>query len=662
MLEGQLAGKPTEEHPRILILDDDEDILAYLRAVLGPKYAVSTLTDGREIEATVAQLRPNLLVLDYKMPRRNGLEICRALRADPANDIMPILFLTAIDNEELRLQGYAAGADDFIGKPFEEAELKAKLDVWVRLARRSAELVSRNRDLAELALKDDLTNLASRRYILEVLERELAVGLRYRRPVAVVMLDIDDFKNINDTYGHQAGDEALRLVADCLRANLREADVPARYGGDEFLLVLPNSDITAAETVCRRLSQTVLILTPRAGVSLPLSLSLGAAAVCTDSITLTQLIDAADLAMLIAKKSGKGRYHINRSGVPDPGQIALLEELSATRDSVRETVCRLIGALVAEMEREGDIYSSRLEIMLGLGKRMAERLKLPPDERLTLQNAIRVANCGKLGISAELDSLRGGLTPELREVVQETLRRNVQRLRDTEFLVREAEALLAIHERFDGTGFPHGLSGAAIPRVAQLLSLLSTYALLREGGLHTNRHDHQEAWTIVQRERGTHFDPALVDLLGVILKEYYADDHDRGEGEILVVDDHQFLAAVLMRRLAWAGYGVTHAASGAEAREAFAAGQNWRAVLLDVMLPDASGLDLCAEFRQSPQGREAPILVMSCRGDAATAARAQTAGATAYVIKPISFESLLKLLATTPRHVPPAKGLPVIKH
>jgi diguanylate cyclase (GGDEF)-like protein len=660
LLDSPVAHPGMRARPRILVMDDEAELLNYVRRLLHGRFDVSVLADSTRAEASVAEQKPTLLLLDYLMPRRDGLDVCRTLRADAANDLMPILFLTAIDSEDLRIKGYEAGADDFIIKPFDGAELVAKLEVWTRLAERSAELLRKNRQLEELALRDGLTGLFSRRHILEVLDREMARFVRYDSPLSLLMIDIDDFKSINDRYGHSAGDQAIKSVARHIRRCLRSTDAASRYGGDEFMIVLPNTDGDALDSICQKLQAGPVECFPRERMRIGLSLSIGAASALPGQETSTPLIDAADLAMLVAKRAGKGRYHIAHQDTTGGGEVDIFRRLHETRRGAREAVCRIIHALLSEVGREGDVVDSGLDIMLELADRLGERLELDEEKRAVIRDALHIVNVERLGLSAEIACQSGPLDQKHRRALAATIRRNVNLLRNTGFLEDEAEVIESVRECWDGSGTPKGLQGPAIPLAARVVRLVAGYgAAYRDRDVATED-VRRAAWETVMGEKGVAYDPRLVERLREVLDAYYADGHDTGSGALLAIEDHPPLRRVLEQRLSKIGYRMRMASSLAEARTHLSDGP-LRAVLLDLMLQDGDGLDLCRELRQNEATADLPVVVVSARCDAESLHEARQAGATAYVTKPIPFEKLLRLLAGCSRHGGAENEFPILR-
>lgn len=625
-------------------------MLTVLERSLEGHFDVISMQDPEKVSSAIAEYKPDILMLDITMPMVDGLTLCRQLREDPANDIMPIVFLSALQSSETRLQAFEAGGDDYITKPFSLEELRAKVSVWTRMAVRSREMLRQNRELEALVRTDALTGLCSRRYVLDMLDEEMERYHRYGTPVSVVMIDIDDFKRINDDYGHGAGDEALVAVAKGLEGALRTTDRAARYGGDEFLLVLSNSDAVAAEEVCRKVKALGVTAELRPGVREPLSLSIGGATAYAETHNSTDLIDAADVAMLVAKHGGKGRYHVHAAEAGEES-VGALHTLQATRDSMRELLCTILGRTLAQVDRQAEVLGNRTDLMLEVARDLGTRHNLSLHDRQTLKNTILIAPYVKLNLSWEIATVTGGLGNQHATVLQETTARNLDTLRRTGFLNAEVEVLSHIHEWYDGNGFPDGLEGDEIPLLSRMVGVLSAYSLLREGGPHTARHGHEKALEVIQNDAGTHFDPALVTEIRNLLEQYAQERKNVAGGDILVLEDYEPVRRIIAKRLMKNGYGVIEAGSIRAAKDLLPQ-RSWHAVLTDLMLPDGSGLDFLSWVRGQTGGEAVPLAVVSSRFDGVAIDSARKAGAFAYVVKPIRFESLLQALAALGRGDP----------
>ena len=236
----------------ILMVDDEETNLYALRLILESKgYRCLEASNGLEAIAIAAAANPDVILLDIHMPEMDGYEVCRRLKADVRTSSIPIVFLTARyrDQEEI-VRGLEAGAHDYMTKPFSAAELTARVGVMVRV--RQAEAEAR-----QASLTDSLTGLWNRRFLHQRLEEEMTRSLRHSTPLACVMLDLDHFKEINDTHGHALGDFVLREVAGILRQHIRKSDIAVRYGGEEFVLLLFSNNAEGARVVAERIRRDI---------------------------------------------------------------------------------------------------------------------------------------------------------------------------------------------------------------------------------------------------------------------------------------------------------------------------------------------------------------------------------------------------------------------
>jgi diguanylate cyclase (GGDEF)-like protein len=266
--------------------------------------------DGnRACEILQAEDAPRLAILDWKMPGMEGVDICREIRKLTDGCYTYIILLTAQQRDEDLVSGMDAGADDYIVKPFKHNELKVRLRAGRRIIELQNELLAARDILREKASHDSLTGLLNHEEILGVLDRELARSQRDGVCVSIIMADIDHFKKINDTYGHLAGDAVLRLTAQKIDSMVRPYDAVGRYGGEEFLLILPECckecAVAFAHRLCARISSDKMD-TPEGQI--PVTISLGVAASDREKRADGQsLVRAADAALYQAKENGRNR-------------------------------------------------------------------------------------------------------------------------------------------------------------------------------------------------------------------------------------------------------------------------------------------------------------------------------------------------------------------
>src|SRR3954471_8407956 len=295
----------TPQPSTILVVDDTANTLELIATILGTEHKVLPAGDGETAMKIALQEEPDLILLDIRMPGMDGYQLCRLLKADPVTREIPVIFVTAMDEEREEAKGLELGAIDYITKPLSPPILRAR-------ARNHLDLKRQRDQLRRLSAVDGLTGLANRRAFGEALEKEWRSAIRRNTPISLLMTDVDDFKQFNDAYGHLAGDEALRNVAEALSsATLRPADLVARYGGEEFVILLPDTGANEAALVADRL----LLAVRRLGIPHEhsrgwqfISLSVGlASARPTRHVGANELLDLSDRMLYQAKNSGRNR-------------------------------------------------------------------------------------------------------------------------------------------------------------------------------------------------------------------------------------------------------------------------------------------------------------------------------------------------------------------
>ncbi|MBV9771993.1 MAG: diguanylate cyclase [Bryobacterales bacterium] len=315
-----LGSKSTKRNGRsqnpvkILIADDSIVSRRLLEATLRKwGYEVMVACDGAEAMKLLERPdAPGLIILDWMMPGVTGLEVCRRIRQRDSEPYTYILLLTSKSQKEDLIEGMEAGADDYITKPFDQNELQVRLRAGTRLMELQSQLLSAREALREQAERDFLTSLWNRSSILNQLGRELARSMRESQPLGVVVVDLDHFKQINDTLGHFGGDAVLREASRRLRSGIRQYDSVGRYGGEEFLILLPSCDEAScyaqADRLRKQLAQTPISVND---VPYRVTASFGVTtALPGQCCTQEGLIRKADEALYVAKRSGRNRTEI----------------------------------------------------------------------------------------------------------------------------------------------------------------------------------------------------------------------------------------------------------------------------------------------------------------------------------------------------------------
>ena len=296
----------------VLIIDDADSVRYHIIATLKEVSLFDQYREARDgVDGFKSLLssKPDLIICDLEMPRMDGFKFLHMVNSREDLRGIPIIMLTGREDRELKIKGLEQGASDYVTKPFDSGELVARVRVQLKIKRLQDELKRSNELLKELSNTDPLTRLYNRRYLTHALKNELLRARRYNEALSFVILDIDNFKKINDLYGHQNGDVVLTELADLVMAGRRCYDIAARYGGEEFVLVLPGTNLEGGVTVAERLrrdAQTMSFKTPMEKLSV--TISLGVATFPSPRIDdEDSLIRVADEALYRAKQNGRNR-------------------------------------------------------------------------------------------------------------------------------------------------------------------------------------------------------------------------------------------------------------------------------------------------------------------------------------------------------------------
>lgn len=308
---------------RILLVDDDLAVLMILKMLLDKSgHTVAVARNGVEALAMVKDFMPQVIMTDWIMPEMDGIEFCRALRRNPLWRNIYVFMLTAQESTDRLVEAFEAGANDYMTKPINPKVLGARLSAGQRVVQLqeeleyerqqlhtySVELAASNQRYQQLALTDVLTDLPNRRFANEHLERQWALAQRNNSPLSCMMVDIDYFKQVNDTYGHKVGDDALKQVANALQLSVRKQDVVCRLGGEEFLVICPDVQAQSFYRYAERLRQNVsdiVINDTVSGKSFKLTVSIGAASKKQSVLSSEMLLQLADKRLYTAKENGR---------------------------------------------------------------------------------------------------------------------------------------------------------------------------------------------------------------------------------------------------------------------------------------------------------------------------------------------------------------------
>ncbi|MBQ0720893.1 MAG: diguanylate cyclase [Gammaproteobacteria bacterium] len=293
-----VKNQQAEEKPIILIVDDAPGNIQLLAGLLKHSYQIKVATGGlRCLELAQADPQPDLILLDIQMPDIDGYEVCRQLKAQDKTQKIPVIFVTGKDQAADEELGLTLGAVDYITKPYSPAIVEARINTHITLKKQSDEL-------RRLAMRDQLTGLYNRHFLIDVANKRMSQAHRHQQALCLVMVDVDHFKAVNDEYGHTVGDAVLCEVADVFLEKSRAEDVVARFGGEEFVILLDACGLADAMEKAELLRQS---LESRRIQGVAVTASFGVAQFAAAGESFTELLNRADEAVYKAKNNGRNR-------------------------------------------------------------------------------------------------------------------------------------------------------------------------------------------------------------------------------------------------------------------------------------------------------------------------------------------------------------------
>lgn len=303
----------TPARAKILIVDDSPIVTKIIERTLAARgYAVTVARDGHAAVQAFHEDVFSLVILDVNLPGIDGYEVAKQIRKQDDELFLPIVFLSANTERTSRILGLQQGGAVYMTKPFHEEEFLAQVESLLKIKELQDNLAQKNRLLEEMCRRDSLTSLYNHSYFQEVTDREFKRATRYGQDVACVLIDLDDFKHINDTFGHPTGDRLLAELGDLLLRSVRDVDIVARYGGEEFALLLPMTNVKHAKMVCERARKNIAgRVFDESKRKLKVTASLGIATLRAHApASALDLVEFADKALYAAKHSGKNRAYV----------------------------------------------------------------------------------------------------------------------------------------------------------------------------------------------------------------------------------------------------------------------------------------------------------------------------------------------------------------
>lgn len=514
----------TKKQRKILVIDDSQANLVLLKAHLGSMGLVPLLAENAaDGIKTALEQQPDVILLDVMMPEIDGFETCRRLKTDVRTASIPVIFVSAKDQSEDKISGLKLGAIDYVTKPFNRGELQARISIVLQMI----ELQER---LLLLSNTDELTGLANRRHFFGVLEREMLQAKLRGGSIAVMMFDIDHFKNINDSFGHLIGDQILQQFGKILRENIYPLDIAARYGGEEFIVVMPGMPL---EIAAQRADKLRLIIDKYRWEAVGQSISV----TCSVGITVFdgvnaanpyEIIRKADDALYAAKYRGRNctvlydqinpneqlKKHQNEDFRELQTKISMLvQQIKAQTLGTIMAFAKAIAAKDAYLVDHAEnvkVYATAIARHMAVSQALTEQL----------QTAAMLHDLGKIVIPNDILHKQAPLTDDERSIIERHPVLSAEILAPIGLFSQEIVIIRHHHENFDGTGYPNGLVGKNIPIGSRILAVANCFdAMTSEHWCIHNLKSADEAVDEIVSLAGSQFDPEVAEAFRSVYAE-----------------------------------------------------------------------------------------------------------------------------------------------
>ena len=454
---------------------------------------------------------------------------CRMAGAQRPRMMIPLSIMDLKENKKEQLSGYLCmcglAQASIVNK--ELTSYKAKLTREILTSHLTNACLYHQARLTSLT--DALTGVGSRRLLEDKLEAECARAKRYKRPFSVAIIDLDNFKTINDVFGHATGDDALKKFAECMKSQKRVPDILARYGGDEFVILMPETEADDALIFMERIRAKVQQIEVEENVSM--TISCGVAQSMPDfSDSSSEVIRRADLALYEAKSAGRNCVRLwnkKMSKVLKAGDIEferikkLKRRVAGLSEQAEKMFIQSIWGLVQALEAKDPYAKKHSESVMHYAVGIAGMMKIPPKQLDVLRRAAMIHDIGNIGIPDAILSKPGMLTPRERRIIEQHPLIAVKILDKMSFLEQEITIVRSHHEKWNGQGYPDGLLSTSIPVGARILAVADTFdALISDRSYHNSR-SIAEAIEILTDSSGYDFDPDVVNALAMWVRKVY---------------------------------------------------------------------------------------------------------------------------------------------
>lgn len=519
---------------KLLLVEDNidhQELIIWSLKEHYPKIDITVVEQGGDCLKYCKKISFDMILLDFNLPDMDGLDVLRTLKK--RNDKTPVIFITGIGSEKTAIEALRLGAYDYIGKignyfetlpvviqqNMEKYNVNMATEVLKKqIEEKDIQLTALRDKIKKLSLTDTLTGLYNQRCFLDKLAEELKRSKRYTKPLSCMLIDIDNCKDVYSMLGHHFGDYILRTISQLFRESLRETNFIARYGDDEFAIILPNTDIIGAEVIAQRiLTRIANYEFTQASHSTRLTISIGIASFPSDTTSpdSSHLVTLTSKALDTAKSSGKNcyrryRHYPSRSQENDNLQD-LQNQVSIRSLEIKSQMLDFISQFLStKIKNRSDLFqhSSKVREFAGM---LSRELNLPEVDREILDCAAVIHDIGMLGIAPEVFDKPGKLTSEEVAVIKRHPMMSADLLNSVKMFSKELPIVLHHHEHYDGSGYPYGMKGRKIPTGSRVLAIVDAYESMISGRIYKKQMSPEAARRELLLNAGTQFDPSYTN-------------------------------------------------------------------------------------------------------------------------------------------------------
>jgi diguanylate cyclase (GGDEF)-like protein len=521
----------------ICVIDDDKPTLMLLeRLLVNRGFEVAIAERAVEGFELIRTRRPKLVISDWRMPDKDGFWLCGQVRANEALAGTYFVICSGVESHDGKMKALEAGADDYVMKPLGPRELEAHVRVGIRMWNLHAEL-------RRAALTDGLTKLFNHDHFNEIIDQELQRSRRFGHPMSLLMLDLDFFKVINDTFGHLAGNNVLVEAAHLIRTSVRDIDTVSRFGGEEFAIIMPECRAKDAAIGAERIRQQIaenLQLDVLHGHRV--TVSIGVADTEDPRVRkAADLLELADRAMYAAKTSGRNcvrNYLDSPTEMPENIELksreieTLRKRIEVLSSQTRDAAVQSIASLMQALEEKDPYSSQHCQNVSFYSGRLASAMGYSDSIISAVTNAGLLHDIGKVGIPDRILMKPSALDTVERMVMHQVPMISVRILDHLRLLETEIQIIRHQREYFDGSGIPSGLKGDQIPIGSRILLVADAFDSMTTDRLYRSCAPVNVVVEEMCRCSGRQFDPEVVDVLDRILKEDGAEWRSRVEDSL----------------------------------------------------------------------------------------------------------------------------------